>query len=160
MYFLVLALTRTPPLLPSLFHTHAQSNGEIVLAGASSGIFLSTDYGANFFTVPDALGSEGSDYQVTMSADGSTLVAVGSLIAPWVSVDGGVTWQQSDSAYALDWVDVECSSDCAVLVAPTGQEYVYLSHDLGQMWNSTGSTGSWSSVAISRTAIPSSWAST
>ena len=70
-------------------------------------------------------------------------------MAPLVSADGGKTWAQGSAAYALDWVDIECSADCSVMAAPAAFDFVYISTDLGQTWTSTGQSGAWSSLALS-----------
>ena len=90
------------------------SNGSVVAFGWGSGygyIYISTDAGATFTTadIDEGVGKNWKD--ISMSNDGTKMLACNLDGEIWFSNDTGVTWHRETVASAVEWVGIAMSGD-------------------------------------------------
>lgn len=164
--------TKSIPSAYQLFSLATSSDGSVILAGEywNGPLYLSKDMGDTWEVVPD-LNLNGSWSNLSISSDGSTMIAVDSRGVSneggyaYVSHDGGENWQQQTSLgyrYWQDWVSGQISisddGQTIALVDYYGSDtnnwdggYVYLTRNGGTDWQTLNDLGfkNWASSAVS-----------
>ena len=101
------------------------------------GIYVSTDFGTNWFATSAPATAWTS---VAASADGAQLAAVYNLGGLYLSEDSGLTWvQRLPLPNTVGWTGVAMSSDASTIVAVGNPSKIYVS---SQATTTTGTAGS------------------
>lgn len=114
------------------------SDGRVVIAGDWNGVWISTDYGANFGTIISPLGSSGAVRCVATNSDGSLIIVGRGYL--YTSTDGGTTWIQRDApgdGITRTWESVWCSDSGEICYACDGFK-IYKSSNYGVNWITIG----------------------
>jgi len=106
----------------------SSSDGSIIMASSSDGVYLSNDYGSSWTKVINVSSNWRS---VSVSSSGDVLIAVGGSI--YISVDSGNNWS-TKSLSQNNWVS-SCMSDDGSKMAILDQVGVFVSSDYGNNWS-------------------------
>ena len=121
-------------------------NGATMVAVASSGIYVSTDSGTTWNNRETAR----SWADVSISNDGTKMIASVNEGKIYRSIDSGTTWEVLPNSPTKKHLSVACSSDCSTIVAGTNWEFVHYSSDSGASWHSSSTQIGWiNDVALS-----------
>ena len=121
-------------------------NGATMVAVASSGIYVSTDSGTTWNNRETAR----SWADVSISNDGTKMIASVGEGKIYRSIDSGTTWEVLPNSPTKKHLSVACSSDCSTIVAGTNWEFVHYSSDSGASWHSSSTQIGWiNDVALS-----------
>ena len=121
-------------------------NGATMVAVASSGIYVSTDSGTTWNNRETAR----SWADVSISNDGTKMIASVNEGKIYRSIDSGTTWEVLPNSPTKKHLSVACSSDCSTIVAGTNWEFVHYSSDSGASWHSSTTQIGWiNDVALS-----------
>ena len=115
-----------------LSHKLAESVVETLRQGeVSGGIFVSTDFGANWALSSAPSNSWGA---LTSSADGSRLAAAAVNGGIYISGDSGSTWRLSAAPNSNSWAAITGSADRGRIVAFDNSTNAWYSIDAGRTW--------------------------
>ncbi len=127
-------------------------NGQVILAGGSSGrLVFSRDSGA---TWTDPFEGESDQYwsSVAVSSDGQKLAAAGFRV--FISTNGGTTWTDARANGNQDnvWASMAMSADGRTLVAGVSSGRIFRSTNGGTSWSETrpagNANGNWQTIAM------------
>ncbi len=134
---------------PSVYwYDVATSDDGAVIAGASGGVYVSTDSGTSWNS-PSSIGASA----VAMSSDGSRMVAIGGTSDKiYTSSDTGSSWTEQTNAPSVTYNEIAMSGDGSTVYATVNSGNMYKSTDYGVTWNAVSSLGTkaWTRVSVSQ----------
>ncbi len=127
------------------------STGQYQTAVVNGGqIYISTNYGETWTLNEDSLTASWTG--VAMSSDGVHQTAVVNGGQIYISTNYGETWTLNEDSPTASWTGVAMSSDGVhqtVVASGDDGDYIYVSIDSGESWNSKDDVRKWSGVAMS-----------